>query len=54
MAALPLIVVMRIRNGMGWADGLEIEKKVGLVPFRYLCVPAAAKKLAGESAGRVS
>ena len=21
MAALPLIVVMRIRNGMGWADG---------------------------------
>jgi len=57
MAALPLWGFVCGENcgdaDSEWELVLEIEKKMGLVPFRYLCVPAAAKKLAGESAGRV-
>jgi len=46
MAALPLWGFVCGENcgdaDSEWELVLEIEKK-GLVPFRYLCVPAAAK-----------
>jgi hypothetical protein len=54
MAALPLWGFVCGEN-CGDADSecelvLEIEK--GLVPFRYLCVSAAAKKIGGRKRGK--